>query len=118
MARSGVIASVISKTLNVNIFTLTKRAASLGIKLASTHSGAFQAERVSGGVPVFRASKLADAAVETPSRHAVAVLDLQPHHCRWPLWAHNERPSIDSLFCGRPKIGGSYCRKHAKLTWR
>lgn len=44
-----------------------------------------------------------------PSKHAVALLDVQHHHCRWPL----NDPGPDFLFCGAIKsTGSSYCERH------
>lgn len=41
----------------------------------------------------------------------VSLLDLEPHHCRYPF---GER---DFTFCGHPKADGkSYCRDHAELV--
>lgn len=39
--------------------------------------------------------------------HAAAILDLEPHHCRWPV---NDAPF---MFCGDAKRdGSSYCTRH------
>lgn len=41
----------------------------------------------------------------------VAMIDLEPHHCRWPI---GDRPT---LFCGMPKAeSASYCEHHARLS--
>ncbi len=46
-----------------------------------------------------------------PSLH-VKLLDLEPHHCRWPV--------EDRLYCGAPRIarGHSYCSIHAVVARR
>jgi len=61
------------------------------------------------------ASRAAFAALmqEAASRQEVArvasLLELEPHHCRWPI---GERPSI--AFCGERRVdGSSYCAIHA-----
>jgi hypothetical protein len=42
----------------------------------------------------------------------IALMDLQPHHCRWP---YGERSPF--LFCGEPKEDGqSYCTKHCNMA--
>ncbi len=42
--------------------------------------------------------------------HAVALLDLQPQHCRWPLWQTGEAPG---LYCGAKREPAcSYCAEH------
>jgi hypothetical protein len=42
----------------------------------------------------------------------VALMELQPHHCRWPI---GERPVF---FCGEQKVDGySYCPAHAKISY-
>lgn len=41
----------------------------------------------------------------------IALLDLEPHHCRWPL---GDGPFV---FCGHQKYpGSSYCRAHFELS--
>jgi hypothetical protein len=45
-------------------------------------------------------------------RGTVALLDLEPHHCRYI-------PGDDRLFCGAPKVlGTSYCEVHIKRCLR
>lgn len=42
------------------------------------------------------------------------LMDLQPHHCRWPL---NDGVNTQYFFCGSPKkFGYSYCREHHKAA--
>jgi hypothetical protein len=51
-------------------------------------------------------------AFELPQGQAgVPLMDLEPHHCRWPL----DGPDGAVLFCGAPKRSGkSYCAEHAR----
>ncbi len=55
-------------------------------------------------------------AVELPSeqicREPVALLDLQHHHCRWPV-------DVDgmTMFCGADKHTGAYCEGHARIAY-
>jgi len=43
--------------------------------------------------------------------------ELKPFHCRFPLWNHNEKPTMDRmLFCGEPRVDNTaYCKAHGKL---
>lgn len=43
------------------------------------------------------------SAVEPGIALVAGVLDLESHHCRWP---------VGTGFCGCAKIAGSYCRTH------
>lgn len=46
-----------------------------------------------------------------PSVGAVALVDLEPHHCRWPVG------DILGFFCGAVKEGGSsYCPVHRRMS--
>jgi hypothetical protein len=49
---------------------------------------------------------------ERPPPDALTIFDLQYGDCRWPV--HGEK--MDMLYCGRPKVRGSYCFKHARLS--
>lgn len=40
----------------------------------------------------------------------VALLDLKPHHCRWPL--------DEGGFCGCRKVRGAYCEEHANRAYK
>ena len=41
---------------------------------------------------------------------AVALEDLEPHHCRWPI---GDPQSSNFRFCGkRRRLGASYCQEH------
>ena len=51
-----------------------------------------------------------EAFVEEQGGPGVGLLDLEPHHCRWPLWQAGEAPS---LYCGvKRETGSSYCAEH------
>lgn len=56
-------------------------------------------------------------AVELPKERAngrvVALLDLEPRHCRWPI----ERDGT-TMFCGSYKAMGAYCQRHANIAYR
>lgn len=56
-------------------------------------------------------------AVELPQEqitHAlVALLDLEPHHCRWPI-----EQDGTTMFCGADKHAGAYCEAHARIAYR
>ncbi len=53
------------------------------------------------------AAPLPVPAIDQQSDNPVALLDLEPHHCRWPV---NDAPY---MFCADVKIGGSsYCQRH------
>lgn len=46
----------------------------------------------------------------------VALVDLEPHHCRYPI-GHLGEPGFG--FCGRPRHGfGPYCPTHLRVTHR
>lgn len=54
-----------------------------------------------------------------PTSPPVALLDLKPHQCRFPIWDHQARgaPMPDPmLFCGAPAVG-SFCGHHARLCY-
>lgn len=40
----------------------------------------------------------------------VALLDLKPYHCRWPL--------DEGGFCGCRKVRGAYCEEHASRAYK
>jgi GcrA cell cycle regulator len=51
---------------------------------------------------------------EAPGVGRIALLDLQPHHCRFPL---GEGSAL--LFCGEPKVDGlPYCAGHCRLAYQ
>lgn len=44
---------------------------------------------------------------------ALALFDLQPHHCRWPV---NDAPY---MFCGGARdLNSSYCERHHRISKR
>lgn len=74
--------------------------------------------RWSGKKAVARAEALAQAPPQPIQKPVggVTLLDLQHHHCRWPLGD----PNHDTFrFCGRNKVTGRvYCGRHvAKAYW-
>lgn len=61
-----------------------------------------------------RAVAVADAA--PPQALMVQLLDLEPHHCRWPI-GEPGKPGFG--FCGCEKATvGSYCQHHQQLSRR
>lgn len=47
--------------------------------------------------------------------HAVSLIDLEPHHCRW---VHGDTKGHHG-YCGKPKVPGlSYCDGHAAKAYR
>lgn len=45
------------------------------------------------------------------------LVELQFHSCRWPLWKHHERASIESLYCGEVvREGQPYCVAHYRQS--
>lgn len=46
---------------------------------------------------------------------AVSLMDLQSHHCRWPVSIDGPDPAEPRLerFCGQKAMSGSYCDAHA-----
>ena len=52
--------------------------------------------------------------IEFEDRPGVAILDLEPHHCRWPLGELMQR---STEFCGHPHQPGSpYCPNHHHMA--
>jgi hypothetical protein len=52
-------------------------------------------------------------ALPSPEPEPVCLMDLQAHHCRWPVAG----AGADTLFCGATTISSrcSYCQKHYGL---
>lgn len=48
------------------------------------------------------------------SEHAVSLLQLEAHHCRWPI---GDPQSSEFKFCGADKHEGAYCAKHARIAY-
>ncbi len=47
---------------------------------------------------------------------SVTLLDLEPHHCRWPVDAPD---LVNHRFCGVTREDGlPYCKAHAKRAYR
>ncbi len=52
-------------------------------------------------------------AIDQQSEAPVALLDLEPHHCRWPV------SEAHYLFCAATQLdGSSYCRRHFGISRR
>ncbi len=66
--------------------------------------------RAMGELP---ACEAVDLPQETISRPPVALLALEPHHCRWPIDQDGT-----TMFCGADKHTGAYCEGHARLAYR
>ena len=47
-----------------------------------------------------------------PPPDALTIYDLQHNDCRWPV--HGEKTEM--LYCGRQRVRGSYCFKHARIA--
>lgn len=50
----------------------------------------------------------------------VSLMDLQSHHCRWPVSIDGPDPAESRLeqFCGAPKTSLAYCAGHAARAYR
>ena len=66
--------------------------------------------RAMGELP---ACEAVDLPQEQRTHASVALLDLAPHHCRWPI----EQDGV-TMFCGADKHVGAYCEAHARLAYR
>ncbi len=64
------------------------------------------------GLPAEEATELPN---ELPPSHGVALLEAEPHHCRWPI---GEPREADFMFCGGGITYGSYCGAHARMAYR
>ena len=42
------------------------------------------------------------------------LMSLTATTCRWPLWAHNARPSDGGFYCGAESEGQTYCPAHQR----
>lgn len=59
------------------------------------------------------ASPYAAITIHDQSDNPVALLDLEPHHCRWPM------QDVPYLFCADAKQdGSSYCSRHFSVSRR
>lgn len=65
--------------------------------------------------PRYRAPKTTISHPRRPNSEpgGVSIIDLEPHHCRWPL-SENIKPILDFRYCGNPKCkeSESYCAAH------
>ncbi|MBK1793526.1 hypothetical protein JHL21_03345 [Devosia sp. WQ 349] len=48
-----------------------------------------------------------------PHREPVALVDLEAHHCRWPV---GDGAGAAQRFCGDLVVRGSYCERHAAVS--
>jgi GcrA cell cycle regulator len=63
--------------------------------------------------PAVQAKPLPLPVLDSKSDAPVTLLDLEPHHCRWPV---SDAPF---MFCGGAKQdGSSYCEYHADIAKR
>ena len=52
------------------------------------------------------------------TREPIAIADLEPHNCRWPVNAWPEGKGHRAKLCGAPKVEGSvYCGKHHSVAY-
>lgn len=66
--------------------------------------------RAMGELPACEAVDLPQTQI---THTAVALLDLEPHHCRWPIEQEGS-----TIFCGADKHTGAYCEGHAQIAYR
>jgi hypothetical protein len=67
--------------------------------------------------PIFPVTALPRIAepVEAPASRPAPLYALSAHQCRFPLWGHADKPTVESLFCGAGTEGlASYCGFHHK----
>jgi len=83
-----------------------------------------QENRFPTGNPIFRAL-CADAAplvlaveIDIPVAERKSLIDLDPHHCRWPI-GDPQHAFPEFYFCGREKVPGlSYCEHHCRRAFQ
>jgi GcrA cell cycle regulator len=115
---NGVSQRVISKQLGVSRTCIYLKASKLGLpprrELSRITRPAnptqkrkrFSFVRLFGEVPVIP--------VEIPATQRKSLLDLEPHHCRWPF---GDPGDSDFGFCGADKASGfSYCPGHVRAS--
>ncbi len=100
----------------------------MGIQLSGSNRGA-RTNRISrkgipkprrGSIPrwadPFIPFEIVELAVEPPSDLNVAFVDLEPHHCRWPV-ANEPGPAM--ICCGAPRADGDhpYCGWHCQIAY-
>jgi GcrA cell cycle regulator len=45
----------------------------------------------------------------------IAIVDLEPHHCRWPTWTSAEK---GGMYCGAKRLEGHpYCGPHCSVAY-
>lgn len=66
--------------------------------------------RAIGELPAYEAVELPQ---EQITHALVALIDLEPHHCRWPI-----EQDGTTMFCGADKHAGAYCEAHARIAYR
>lgn len=115
---AGVSQVVISKQIGVSRTAISQKAAKLG--LPPRHDLNPHKPRVARAKPRkrFNFAKLFDGistpAGEPPLEQRKTLIDLEPHHCRWPFGDPRES---SFYFCGANKAAGfSYCAGHLRLS--
>lgn len=100
--------SILSKVHRLN---LAERAQD-NTKTGKARTATFK-QRRAPGTP--KAPSLPVHEPEPEITHPLHMMDLGPDHCRWPLWNHEEEPTM--LFCGRGRRLGAYCLWHARKAY-
>jgi GcrA cell cycle regulator len=119
----GISASRIGKTLGVTKNAVVGKAHALGLPGRKSggrkgmHGKAVKVRAAKKprkvAPPVEPAPSPVEPVFEDTSQNPT-ILTIGMHQCRFPLWGHDERPTINSPFCGLPvKPGVSYCPAHA-----
>jgi hypothetical protein len=102
----------------LGIETVTGAAGKTGAKTINVRR-AREAARAAAMAPrAPTAPNLPEAVLATPERPGVGFFELKPHHCRWPLWAH-QKPTVDRQFyCGDEKDerSSSWCPHHLAIA--
>lgn len=80
------------------------------IQLASRVYKTKRVERSRAPFPVMAALP---AITWEPHREPVALVDLEAHHCRWPV---GDGAGAAQRFCGDKVVRGSYCEHHASVS--
>jgi GcrA cell cycle regulator len=120
----GISASRIGKTLGVTKNAVVGKAHALGLPGRKSggrkgmHGRPVKVRAAKKPVPNKTAPPMETAPPPVPvfsdTSNNPTILTIGMHQCRFPLWGHHERPTINSPFCGLPvKAGVSYCPAHA-----
>jgi len=56
--------------------------------------------------------------VLAPNSNPTSLLDIEPHQCRFPLWAGDAPRGSAKLFCGAPVGEGAWCEFHRPVIYR